>query len=594
MGQSAHSIHGAASAGEAQLDLLPGLTTHRFLAQLPEGVEVLHDAGNVPLRWVETSELADPTPYLLDHELLLTAGLPFLGDGGTDEAVDAFVGRLARARVSALAFGLEPHFDAVPGAVVAACERHGVTLWQLPSSLPFAAVGLAFSRLLESGNASVLRQLTEANRQLIRAALGEGGEQELLEALAQRVSGEVLLFGAHGQLRLTAGARTAGPEVLEEAAGLALDLFAGSGPRVELRETADGALLGLPLRGSPGRGTAARPAAGSRTAPSQRGARRGEPTLGALVLHTGHPLTATENTMVSTAVGLLELLARQRAAGSLSPGQLATLLLLRGDTRGDDAALSTLLGDSAPGAGSGLRVVIAHPQAEDSADVPAEVLAWRRLWETKLVVHDGTHLLAVTRQEPSPARLSRVEAEGYACAVSRPAPRLGKGGSLAGHALQHVPRLRLEAMALLARAEEERRSLLAEQQPRTFAELMPREAGAGVAREVLGPLLALEPPRRDLLLRVLRAWLAAHGSWDGASSALDIHRNSVRRHVGVIGDTLGRDLGDASVRAELWFALGFLGPELPGGAAADPSTPADPSAASDDAEPGAAQESQER
>jgi len=554
------------SAGEAQLDLLPGLTTHRFLSQLPDGVQVLHDAGNVPLRWVETSELDDPTPYLLDHELLLTAGLPFLGEGGTGEAVDAFVSRLATARVSALAFGLEPHFDAVPQAVVSACAQHGVTLWQLPSTLPFAAVGLAFSQLLESGNASVLRQLTEANRQLIRAALGEGGEQELLEALAQRVPGEVLLFGAHGQLRLTAGARPSGPEVLEQAGGLALDLLAGSGPRLELREVPDGVLLGLPLRGSPGRGAGGRGAGGqgsgtggARTASAQRGHRRGEPTLGALVLHTGHQLTATENTMVSTAVGLLELLARQRAAGSLSPGQLATLLLLRGDAGADDAALSAFLGDSAPGAGSGLRVVIAHPQAEDSTDIPAEVLAWRRLWETRLVVHDGTHLLAVTRQDPVPARLARVEAEGYACAVSRPAPRLGKGGSLAGHALSHVPRLRLEAMALLARAEEERRSLLADQQPRTFAELMPREAGAGVAREVLGPLLALEPARRDLLLRVLRAWLAAHGSWDGASSALGIHRNSVRRHVGVIGEMLSRDLAEASVRAELWLALGFLG-----------------------------------
>ncbi|MBO9706283.1 MAG: hypothetical protein J7474_12345, partial [Arthrobacter sp.] len=79
MGQSAHSIHGAASAGEAQLDVLPGLTTHRFLGRLPDGIRVLHDAGDVPLRWVETSELDDPTPYLLDHELLLTAGLPFLG-----------------------------------------------------------------------------------------------------------------------------------------------------------------------------------------------------------------------------------------------------------------------------------------------------------------------------------------------------------------------------------------------------------------------------------------------------------------------------------------------------------------------------------
>ncbi len=59
---------------------LDAVTLGRFLAALPAGVTVVHHAGNgaAPLRWVEPSELGDPTPYLLDGEFVLTAGLPFL------------------------------------------------------------------------------------------------------------------------------------------------------------------------------------------------------------------------------------------------------------------------------------------------------------------------------------------------------------------------------------------------------------------------------------------------------------------------------------------------------------------------------------
>ncbi|BAS13558.1 hypothetical protein AHiyo8_18610 [Arthrobacter sp. Hiyo8] len=63
-------------------------------------MEILHDGGSGGelLRWVEPSELDDPTPYLPDGEFLLTAGLPFLGDGGSSENVDAYVKRLVGPR----------------------------------------------------------------------------------------------------------------------------------------------------------------------------------------------------------------------------------------------------------------------------------------------------------------------------------------------------------------------------------------------------------------------------------------------------------------------------------------------------------------
>jgi purine catabolism regulator len=121
----------------------PGaVTLQQFLEQLPPELKVLHDGGNGAgaLRWVEPSELEDPTPYLLDGEFLLTSGLPFAGKLGTEaKRVDAYVERLVNARVAALGFGLEPYFQSVPDAVSEACARHNLTLVQVPDTVPFAA-----------------------------------------------------------------------------------------------------------------------------------------------------------------------------------------------------------------------------------------------------------------------------------------------------------------------------------------------------------------------------------------------------------------------------------------------------------------------
>ncbi len=192
----------AAMAAEAP-EQLGFVTLDQFLHQLPADLTVLHDAGNGAerLRWVEPSELEDPTPYLLDGEFLLTAGLPFLAGGGQEDRVDAYVRRLVRARVSALGFGLEPYFDAVPDAVVQACRRHNLTLVAVPQDTPFAAVGLEFSRLLESDSAKTFRHLAETNKQLMRAVLSARPEHDLLAALVQRVPVWAVLLGSDGRVR---------------------------------------------------------------------------------------------------------------------------------------------------------------------------------------------------------------------------------------------------------------------------------------------------------------------------------------------------------------------------------------------------------
>ena len=529
-----------APAVDGSPDQLDAVTLGQFLDALPAAVAVVHDAGNrhVPLRWVEPSELEDPTPYLLDGEFVLTAGLPFRGGGNGDGAADPsgaasrageYVSRLVDAGVAALGFGLQPYYDAVPDHVLAACRQHGLTLVEVPASVPFAALGLEFSKLLESGNAQVFRQLAETNRHLMRAVLSARPEYELLAALTQRVPVWAVLFGADGRVRARAGAAVE-PSQLQP---LLKKLLTGSGPRVET-ETSDAPgsamVFGHPLRSSK------------------------DATLGSLVLGAEKPLTPAQNSVVSSVVGLLELLVRQRTSGSLAPSQLATALLLHpetlagGNTRQLNG-LKDLLAQSVAGTRSGqVRVV----QGIRAADAPAaddgpvrELLQWRRLFDSKMVELTDYGFAAVTRLKVDDQLVAEVEQLGWRLVVGEAAEL---SGLEAAYRRASSLRPRVAATGTSARVEEVTWSVTG---------LLGREAGGMLAARLLAPVLELEPERRDAQLRILRQWLAANGSWDATAKELGMHRNSVRRQINAIAELLDMDLGQAQSRAELWIALQY-------------------------------------
>ncbi|KQR02198.1 PucR family transcriptional regulator [Arthrobacter sp. Leaf141] len=573
---------------------LDAVTLGRFLAALPAGVTVVHHAGNgaAPLRWVEPSELGDPTPYLLDGEFVLTAGLPFLAgghagdhpgtggsgrsgglrsgpaagpddggthrggspapgaaaggaaeDGGTAAQADAYVRRLVAAGVAALGFGLQPYFDAVPDALVEACRRHGLTLVEVPASIPFAALGLEFSKLLESGNAQVFRHLAETNRHLMRAVLSARPEHELLAALTERVPVWAVLVGADGRARARAAAQ-AGPGTNPRAAvehsllqPLVARLLAGSGPRIETGsvDTPDPTLLfGHPLRNTR------------------------DATLGALVLGAGKPLTPAQNNVVSAVVGLLELLVRQRTSGSLAPSQLATALLLHPDSLAGNSsrrlnALKDLLAQSVGGTRSApVRVVLGlrsgTPAAAPAATEGAvrDLLHWRRIFDTKLVELTDDGFATVTRLKVDGPLLAEVEQLGWRLVVGAPTELPGLAA-----AYQRATALRPRVLATASTVREEDLTW-------SVAGLLGADAGALLAARLLAPVLEQEPARRDAQLLVLRSWLAANGSWDAAAKDLGLHRNSVRRQITALAELLDLDLAQAAARAELWFALQFV------------------------------------
>jgi len=516
-------------------------------------MRILHDGGGrgngeaEPLRWVEPSELEDPTPYVPEGEFLLTAGLPFRGDGGTAERIDAYVRRLVAAKVRALGFGVRPYFDEVPASLLDACRRHSLTLIEIPESIPFAAIGLEFSQLLESDNARVFRQLAEINRQLMRAVLSPRPEHELLAALVQRVPVWALLFGADGRVRARAhsagGTAGAGGKTSGGSTGVELSLLepmlqrllSGSGPRVEMDgfdRPGSAMVFGHPLRSTK------------------------DANLGALVLGSDDALTPAQNNVVQSVVGLLELLVRQRTSGSLAPSQLATALLLHPDSLASGGTrhvngLKDLLAQSLSSSRSAAVRVVQGIKA-DSPEWPAgdspvrELLQWRRLFDTKLVEITDYGFAAVTRLKVDDALVAEVEKLGWRLAIGDAAEL----GSLPA-AYQRVSSLR-------SKVQSSGRSARVDEVSWSVTGLLGREAGTMLASRLLEPLLALDAGKRDPLLAVLRGWLAENGSWDGSAKRLGLHRNSIRRQIGHIGELLGKDLNEAQVRAELWIALQYV------------------------------------
>ncbi|MFJ5955445.1 PucR family transcriptional regulator [Paenarthrobacter sp. NPDC092416] len=511
------------------------VTLEQFLEQLPPELKILHDGGSGAslLRWVEPSELEDPTPYLPEGEFLLTAGLPFLGDGGSAAMVDAYVQRLVGAKVAALGFGIKPYFDAVPAALLDACRRHNLTLFEVPESLPFAAIGLEFSQLLESDNARVFRQLADTNRQLMRAVLSPRPEHELLAALVQRVPVWALLVGADGRVRAR-GNNAGGSTGVDHSllAPMLERLLSGSGPRVEMdgfEQPGSALVFGHPLRSTK------------------------DANLGALILGSDTPLTPAQNNVVQSAVGLLELLVRQRTSGSLAPSQLATAVLLHPESLATGGTkhingLKDLLAQSLSSTRSApMRVVqgIRVNGAGDDGPV-RELLQWRRMFDTKLVEITEYGFVAVTRLKVDDALLADIEKLGWRLVIGEPTEL---GGLTAAYQRATSLRSRVLSTGKSARVDEVTWSV---------AGLLGREAGTMLAERLLQPILTLEPERRDPLLAVLRGWLSENGSWDGSAKLLGLHRNSVRRQIGVLGELLDMDLNQAPVRAELWIALQYV------------------------------------
>ncbi|MFD7670673.1 PucR family transcriptional regulator ligand-binding domain-containing protein [Streptomyces anulatus] len=513
----------------------PPIPLAELLAREELGLRRIAGPADADLLWVHTSEMADPYPYLLGGELLLSAGVLL-----TDP--DHYVGRLVQAGAAALGFGVRPVHETVPAALIEACDRQGLPLLEVPPETPFTTIARAVWRLMAEARHRELRRVTRAQQALATAAARPDPVPAVLHQLATQLGGRAALLTARGQELHAAGRR---PD--PEAAG-ALTRLA----RVVARE---------------------RPGSPSSATDTHGGTHLSAYALGGgeglvLALATRHRESG-DHTVAGIAVVLLSLLAAPHqgadAAGrsaalvrmllGASPAEVAPLLGSTGPwtvihARRTDgapadaltagalgASLGTALVDAERGAGEAVRVLLGPgPEPDRIAARPGETAA-----QARPTAQPG-------ETTPDPARPTAQPSE-RAPEPARPTPR--PGWTLGASAPTPVTALAAAdavAARALAHARATRAPLTVDAPTGGLAALVPPEQAAAHARALLAPLTA---PLAD----TLRCWLSLHGSWDRTAVALGVHRNTVRQRIGRCGELLAMDLDDMDVRTELWFAL---------------------------------------
>lgn len=492
-------------------------TLGALLASPELGLRLLTDPGPqsaalaVPVRWVATSELDDPTPYLQGSELLLTTGLRMpRGKAG----VSTYIGRLLDAGVVGLGYGIGLVTDTVPATLVRVAGERGLPLIEVDQPTPFIAVSKAVSDLLAAERYAEVTRGFSGQQALTRAAV-TGRAAEVVNRLAVILGGWAALLDPGGELRHVspASARSLAGAVTGEVSRLrgrrhaALALVQGYSHVVV-----------HPL------------------APSSRG-------QGFLAVGVEHALGTTDQSLINVATALLSFDLKQAKVEEATARSAALLRLLLDGVQPDEEILVGLGG-----------ALLTRPRLQVTAltgepDILNELLL-------DLVAGLGDHvlaavvegdLLAVTAARNDQETLLRVVTDQgqVAAGTSR-----GSGSAQVAGAIHQARQAAASARHLVPPV------LDYEQVGRTSAvSLVDPSALTAYTDGLLGPLDEYARSTGIDLVASLAAWLGQHGQYDPAATSLNIHRHTLRYRVQKAEALLGRDLTCADARMELWFAI---------------------------------------
>ncbi len=121
------------------------LTVESLIAELGLTLVSGLQSAQAHVRWVHSTELIDPTPWLKGGELLLTTGIQLDGPKAQRELIE----RLADHEIAGLGFGTGFTHRKLPAALVTAARKRAFPLFEVPYELPFIAITeRAFAQLV--------------------------------------------------------------------------------------------------------------------------------------------------------------------------------------------------------------------------------------------------------------------------------------------------------------------------------------------------------------------------------------------------------------------------------------------------------------
>ncbi|MEV6021124.1 MULTISPECIES: PucR family transcriptional regulator [unclassified Streptomyces] len=469
--------------------------------------------------WAHSIELTDPAPWLSGGELVLTTGLRLTE---TPAGCAEYVGRLVKAGVAAVGFGVGLSHGQVPPALVEAAGEAGLPLLEVPLPTPFVAVTKAVMERLAEQQYEGVVEASRAQPRMTRAAL-HGGAQSVVRVLAAATGTSVVLLDHEDKVRASHPPGAGVPE-----AAVVAGLRASERAAAAVSTGQDGAVAVQRVRVGPR-------------------------AHGRLVLTADRPLTPVDHLLLGHAASLVAL-------ESEKP------LRLRDEQNRVNALFLRMLLDGG----------VAAPAARDhlaEAGFPVRegirVLALRGGGPRRILEAVGSELAAaglplfgrghtgcaVVLLPAADAVTARSVTEG---ARARLKSRVWAGLS-AAHDPADAPAALTEALNASSAAETRGESGVVpfESLAGRLLSAVPetRRILATLAQTQLAPIAAYDTGHGTDLLVSLRTFLEHNGQWAPASAALGVHRHTLSARMDRVRGLLGADLDSAHVRAELLLAL---------------------------------------
>lgn len=499
-------------------------TISQLLANPSLGLTLLTSGPStaVEVTWAHTSELPDPTPWLEGGELLMTLGVLLPPDPA---AQDAYVARLARAGVAALAVDVGIIHDEVPSTVALSGERHGLPVLRIPASTPFLAISKAVISALTADSVHAVAEVSRRQERIAAAAVSSGAAG-VVRTLSPLLGCDVAVVTVRGAIVEAAGPGSSRlrDQVIERIGGRSR----GARPALTFTHVDDEGVIT------------------SQALPAELGA----PLV--LATRSTKPFTTHERLVVSHAAHLLALTLRTPDRIREVESRLRRAVgrtLVTGATPPDPQVLQ-LLGFR-PRSPVAVTVVQAGVRRADAATMAERFLLARGTAYLLCTLGRG---VALVLPAPGAAELvlqlrralGALLDSSVVAGLSDPvAPdQLAEGVAQAGAAARAAAREHAEVVSYGELGPLE-----------IFLRTQPRDVLEAMAFSVLRPLLDWDAEQGSALIDTVSAFLEHNGRAEGTAKALGIHRHTLRQRLDRIAVLLGRSLENPELRADLWVAL---------------------------------------
>jgi DNA-binding PucR family transcriptional regulator len=508
------------------------LTVKGLVEEMQLELLVGGEPADAPIRWVHSTELEDPTPWLSGGELILTTGMRLKSAKLQRE----FVERLSSRHVAGIGFGTGFDHSEVPEALCTAAREADLPLFEVPYELPFIAITEKAFAAIVNRQYEVLQRTIAIHRRMERLLLEEAGLDELARAISATIGGSVVVLDPRGQQL----ARREFQRPLPDAAVEAVAAQAQRHTDAFVPDQADiaGRALALPVlsgaRGGPQAWLLAVRDSGG-FGDVERLTLEQSVTVVALELMRQRTMRDTERRLAGDV--LAEALAGELDAGELAArlrpfgvgAEAAVLVFSAPDARAAEADLDRAIAAGGQGAlvASRQGLLCAVVEGEGLGD-PVELAGRAR---AALAERHGDVAAAASRIAPATELRRSFHEARCALEAAALAPQNG-------HGADHVASYRdLGSFQLLL-------SLQDDDALRLYCD------------SVLGPLdNGGNGEYGDELVRSLEVFIEQNGQWERAARELYCHRHTLRYRIRRVEELTGRDLSSARDRIEFWLAL---------------------------------------